>query len=81
MTDEGALPAIAGIIAEKFEYDGEVTADTVASDVDGWDSVAHVELMIEVEQHFDIRLTTGEAADLPNVGALVAAVERHLKRK
>jgi acyl carrier protein len=81
MSSDAVLRTIADIIQQKFEHDGEVTAATVASDVEGWDSVAHVELIIEVEQSFGIRLTTGEAADLPNVGALLAAVERHLQRK
>jgi len=81
MSNEEILTRIAEIIANKFEHNGEVTAATVASDVEGWDSVAHVELIIEVEQHFGIRLTTGEAAALANVGELVAAVGRHLERK
>jgi acyl carrier protein len=78
MSKQDVLSTIAEIIARKFEYPDSVTADTVASDVEGWDSVAHVELIIEVEEHFGIRLTTGEIADLPNVGSLVAAVERRL---
>jgi len=81
MTEQDVLSQVADIIAEKFEYSGAITADTVAGDVEGWDSVAQVELIIEVEQHFGVRFTTGEVAGLPNVGALVAAVERHLGRK
>jgi acyl carrier protein len=81
MTEQDVLSAIAQIVAEKFEYTGPITSDTVASDVEGWDSVAQVELIIEVERHFGIRLTTGEVAGLPNIGALVAAVHRHVQRK
>jgi acyl carrier protein len=81
MTEQDVLSAIAEIIADKFEYAGPITADTVAGDVEGWDSVAQVELIIEVERHFGIRFTTGEVAGLPNVGALVATVQRHRQRK
>lgn len=75
------MDRIADIIRERFGYDGDVTAETVAAEVEGWDSVAHVELIIAIEMEFGIRLTTGETSDLPNVGALVAAVERHVSRR
>ncbi len=51
---------------------------TTAHDVDGWDSLANVELMVELEQAFGIRFRTGEVADLENVGQLVDLIERHV---
>ena len=80
MNASDVFSAVAQLITQKFEHDGAITPATVADDIEGWDSVAHVELIIEIEQRFGIRLTTGEAADLPNVGALVSVVERHLRR-
>ena len=81
MTRDEILSAIATIVAEKFGHVGPLTADSVATDVDGWDSTAHVELMIDIEDHFGIRLTTGEMANLFNLGALAGAVERRLSRQ
>jgi acyl carrier protein len=75
------LETIASIIARQFEFTGPITATTVAKDVDGWDSVAHVELVLSIEDHFGIRLTTGETVNIPNVGAFAAVVDRHLQRK
>lgn len=49
---------------------------TTAKDVPGWDSLANVELMIEIEVAFAIRFKTGELAALENVGELVAAIAR-----
>lgn len=54
-----------------------INADTKASDVAGWDSVAHVELMIAVEEHFGIRFSTGEAAGMKNVGDMASLIDRH----
>ena len=53
-----------------------VNAATTAENVEGWDSLANVELMVEVEQAFGIRFRTGEVAGLKNVGDLVALVAR-----
>ena len=39
-----------------------VTTETTAATVPGWDSLANVELMVEVEQAFGIRFRTGEVA-------------------
>jgi acyl carrier protein len=55
-----------------------VNAGTTAADVPGWDSLANVELMVEVEQAFGIRFRTGEVAGLRNVGELVALIVRRL---
>jgi acyl carrier protein len=55
-----------------------VDTDTTASMVPGWDSLANVELMVEVEQSFGIRFRTGEVAGLKNVGELVSLIARRI---
>ena len=57
----------------------KVNAGTTAADVPGWDSLANVELMVEVEQSFGIRFRTGEVVGLRNVGELVALIVRRLE--
>ena len=44
--------------------------DLTARDVDGWDSLNHVNLMILIEEEFGVRFTTNEVATLQNVGEL-----------
>ncbi len=48
-----------------------VSRTTTAKDVDGWDSVRHVSLMVAVEQAFKLKFTSREVASLKNVGELV----------
>jgi acyl carrier protein len=43
---------------------------TTAQDVEGWDSLMHVTLMINVEKAFGIRFRSAEVAALKNVGEL-----------
>jgi acyl carrier protein len=52
--------------------------ETTAAEVDGWDSVATVELMVALEREFGIRFRTGEMARLKDVGQLVERVTHHL---
>ena len=44
--------------------------DLTARDVDGWDSLNHVNLMILIEEEFGVRFTTAEVSALQNVGEL-----------
>jgi len=67
------------VIVEFFEDDElELTEKTVASDVDDWDSLTNVELMIEIEREFDIRFRTGEMAELDSLGALARLIQRRV---
>jgi acyl carrier protein len=46
-----------------------------AKDVDGWDSLTHIRLMLTVEKAFKIKLSTSEIGKLQNVGDLVALIK------
>ncbi len=82
MTPTDTWDTLVSIIRETFGDDTlTIERDTTASQVPGWDSVAHVELMIEVEERFGIRFTTGEAAGMNNVGDMAGFIERHLQPK
>ena len=47
-----------------------VTRATSARDIEDWDSVMHVSLIIAVEKAFGIRFTSSEVGRLKNVGEL-----------
>lgn len=66
------------VVVETFDDDVVLTPSTVASDVDGWDSVSNIGLMIAFEKEFGIRFNTGEMASLANVGQLVERIRRRL---
>jgi acyl carrier protein len=57
-----------------------LNAATTAGDVPGWDSLANVELMVEIEEAFGIRFRTGEVAGLETVGELIALITRRTAR-
>jgi acyl carrier protein len=44
--------------------------DTMAHDVEGWDSVTHINLMFGIEQAFGVRFNGNELAEMKNIGDL-----------
>ena len=67
---------LAGIFRDVFDEDSiEITPELSAKDVDGWDSLVHVRLLLTVEKAFKIKFTTSEIGKLKNVGDLVALIQ------
>lgn len=61
-----------GLFREIFEDDGiEISDSTTAKDVDGWDSLTHVILVVAVEKEFGLRLNAAEVGRLQNVGEML----------
>lgn len=46
-----------------------------------WDSMAHMQLVMEIEKEFALRFPTYEIAELLSAEAIVKAVERHFKNE
>jgi acyl carrier protein len=59
----------------------ELHAATTASDVGGWDSLSHVQFLMEVEKSIGVKFTVREAMKLANVGALVSLIEQKRAQK
>jgi acyl carrier protein len=67
------------VFHEVFDDDTLVIAPaTTAKDVEGWDSLSHIRLMVAIESAFDVRIRASEAAKLNNVGELADLIERKL---
>ena len=56
-----------------------VKAETTSDDVDGWDSLSHVTLIVAAEARFRVKFTQKELLTMKNVGDLAAAIEGKLK--
>ena len=50
--------------------DLELNDDLTAKDVPGWDSFNHVNLIINIEEEFDVRFSNDEVAGMQKVGDL-----------
>ncbi|MGH6981574.1 MAG: acyl carrier protein [Stellaceae bacterium] len=52
-----------------------------AGTIEGWDSIAHVHIMIAVEENFGIRFEGNELSNMPNIGALIDSIAAKLAMK
>ncbi|MDB5579743.1 MAG: acyl carrier protein [Bradyrhizobium sp.] len=76
MTDEEILAKITDVVRDQLDDDDiQLTMNTFASAVEGWDSLAHVRIMIAVEEEFGIQFQTAEISSPKHVGDLVAIVK------
>lgn len=57
----------------------EIKRDFTAADVEGWDSVGNISLIVELEKEFNIRFSAGEVLGLRNIGQLLDVVEKKVQ--
>lgn len=55
-----------------------LSPSTTAGDVDGWDSLAHIRLIVSVETDFGVKFSAADVSSLKNVGDFVALIEEKL---
>jgi acyl carrier protein len=72
------------VFREVFEDPALLLNDRMtAEDVDGWDSLAHIDLIVAIEKRLGVRFATVEISRLKddgaNVGSLLELVARKLK--
>lgn len=74
--DRNAIEAnLTSVFRDVFSDAGIVISDdTSAEDIEGWDSITHVNLIMAVERAFEVGFTTREIRGFKNVGDLVEAI-------
>ena len=70
------------IFADLFDDDSIVlTPESTADQIEQWDSLHHITLMVAVESRFGIKFKTAELEGLRNVGHLVEMIEQKRRAK
>ncbi|HVG56230.1 MAG TPA: acyl carrier protein [Vicinamibacterales bacterium] len=82
MTDAEILERLNGVVSDTLDLDTvSLQPSTTAADVDGWDSLAHIQIIVAIERSFGIRLRVGEMASIANVGELVSRIATRLNAR
>lgn len=79
MTREQVYEQLTEVFRDVFDDEEIVLQDsTTSDDIEDWDSLEHVNLIIAVEREFGIKFTMGEVTGMKNVGSMVdIIIERH----
>ena len=51
-----------------------IEQNTTAQDVDGWDSLAHIRLVVSIEKAYALRFSAAEISGLINVGEMAELI-------
>ena len=71
MSREEVFEKLDQVFQDVFDDESlHVTDETTAADVDGWDSLEHIDLMASLERAFGIRFSMGEITRMKNVGEM-----------
>lgn len=64
-------------MCDVFDVDDlQINDSTTAQDIEEWDSLSHIRLIVAIEQHFGIKFTSLEVEGFKSVGDLVAAIRK-----
>jgi acyl carrier protein len=70
------LMQINEIFIDTLDNDEIVIEETTqATDVDEWDSLSHIMLVVAIEKHFKIRFTSKEIQSWKNVGEMLNCIQ------
>jgi acyl carrier protein len=82
MTMDEIRQQIQEVFRDVFEDDDFILRDDMtAADVEGWDSLTHVNLIIAIEKKLGIRFATAEISRLNDHGQNVGSLLEMVKRK
>ena len=76
MSDADIYAKLTDVFHDVFEDDDvEVTPKLTAQDVDGWDSLSHIRLVLSIEKAFKVKFSAAEVGKLQNVGEFVDLIK------
>ena len=75
MTSAEIIVRFEPIMRDLFdEYSGPITAALTANDIEQWDSLANIQLVVMVEKAFSVKFAIAEITRLRDLGALADLV-------
>lgn len=72
----GILERMNQVFCFVFDDDSiSIKPEMTANDIDGWDSLSHINLILAIESTFNIRFTQKELLSFKNIGDLSKSIE------
>jgi acyl carrier protein len=76
MTSEEIEPRLTEVFRDIFDRDDiTLTRVTTSADIEDWDSLANISLMVAIEKEFNVSFSLKEVKALLNVGGMIDLIE------
>jgi acyl carrier protein len=73
--DSQTYTRLTEVFHEVFDDESIIaTPELTAKDVDGWDSITHIRLMLTIEKAFGVKFSVAQIGKLQNVGDLAQLI-------
>ena len=77
LTIDEVLEQATGVFKDTLDNeDILLKRETTADDIEEWDSLSHIQLIVALEKHFKVKFTTSEITSYKNVGQLAEGILR-----
>lgn len=75
------LVRLSEVAADHFDVPGvNLKRESTAADVEGWDSLAHIQFIMQIEKAFGIRFKSSEISGFDDVGQLADRIKLRMAR-
>ena len=79
MTREEVFAKLTNVFQDVFDDDEIVLSDeTTSSDIEDWDSLNHINLVVSIEKEFGMKFSMGETQKMKNVGEMVTIIQSRI---
>ncbi len=79
MNKEAILAKVKEVFEDVLDEEGiNLTETSTAEDIEDWDSLTHIQIVVGVEKAFKIRFKAQEIGEFNNVGDMVTAIQSKL---
>lgn len=80
MSREEVMERLNGVFRNMFDDESiELNDNTTSDDIEDWDSLEHINLLVAVEQEFNMKFNMNEVTSMKNVGEMVDIILSRVK--
>lgn len=81
MLREEVFKRLNQIFQDVFDDESITVQDaTTADDIEDWDSLEHINLVVAIEKEFDIKFNMGDVSKMKNVGEMADLIQQRGKQ-